>query len=221
MKQESKTIVYKFSHDEREKLGGELARSFSTLRGIENEFDGVKADYKAKTTSAEANIDRLSTNITNGFEMRTLPCWCVFRMKDKQKDWYLSESDAVEADPKKVVLTENMGPDDFQQELIEAESKFDAREELQLFQAAEGDRGILVVGRLAGKWFSALRVKIGKLELNERLDAEQKCFTQRSDAVATAVKRVNAWAKDNLKDLAEGFQAAFDKVAEENKERVE
>ena len=173
MKNETKTVMYKFSHDEREKLGGDLARSFGALRGIESEFDGVKADYKAKTTAAEANIDRISTNITNGFEMRTLPCWCVFNLADKKKSWYLSEEDAKEADPKKVVLIENMGPDDFQLELLEAESKFDAREELQLFQPVEGDRGILVVGRLAGKWFSALRVKIGKLELNERLDAEQ------------------------------------------------
>lgn len=69
--------------------------------------------------------------------------------------------------------------------------------------------------------FSALRVRIGKLSLNERLDAEQKCFKTRPDAVATAIKRVNAWYKDNLKDLALGFQEESKKVAEAHKERVE
>jgi hypothetical protein len=110
---------------------------------------------------------------------------------------------------------------DFQQELIEAEAKFDAREEIELFKPAEGDRGILVVGRLAGRWFSALRVKIGKLELSERLDAEQKSVKERPAAVALAVKRFNAWAKDNLKDLAAGFADSANTVAEAHKERAE
>lgn len=221
MKTENKTIKYTFNHNEREQLGGELARSFGTLRSIEGEFDQIKAEYKAKTAAAEANIDRVSQCITNGFEMRTLPCWCVFRVKDKAKDWYLSEELAQAADPKTVVLTEKMAPEDFQLELVEAESKFEHRCELQLFQPAEGDRGILAVGKFGGKWFSALRIKIGKLELNERLDSEQQCFNQRADAVSTAVKRVNAWAKENLKDLAEGFKSAFDKVEEANREIVE
>lgn len=232
MKSETKTIKHSYSHEERETLGSDLARAFGSLRGVENEFDQVKASYKSKTTEAEAKIDRISTNITNGFEMRDVVCVVRYRPADKEKDYYVeSEVAKLELDTNNgnkaaskwppVVLTEKMTADDFQQELIEAESKFDAREEIQLFQPVEGDRGLLIVGRLAGRWFSALRVKIGKLELNERLDAEQKAYKLRSDAVATAVKRVNEWAKNNLKDLAAGFQESFKAVAEANKERVE
>ncbi len=221
MKPETKNIKHTFSHDEREQLGSDLAHSFGYLRGVEAEFDQVKASYKAKTTEAEARIDRISTNITNGFEMRGTTCFAAFRVKDREKDFYLNEAAAKNADPKCVVLTEPMTADDFQQELIASEAKFDAREEIQLFTPTEQDHGVLVVGRLGGKWFSALRVRIGKLELNERLDAEQKCVKERSAAVALAVKRVNEWAKANLKDLAKGFSDQFNIVLDANKERVE
>lgn len=221
-KTEIKNVRHNYTHEELEQLGGDLARAFSALRGVETEFDQVKASYKSKTAEAEARIDRLSTNRMNGFEMRELPCFVVFRPRDKEKDYYTTEA-AANKPSKDIppVLTERMTNNDFQQELIQAESKFDAREEIPLFKPAEGDRGILVVGRLAGKWFSALRVKIGKLELDERLDAEQKCFKKRPDAVTTAVDRVNIWAKQNLKDLASGFQDSFKAVAEAHKERAE
>jgi hypothetical protein len=232
MKVETKTVKHTYDHTEREQLGGDLARSIGAIRGIEAEFDGIKSSYKAKTAEAEARIDRLSTNISNGFDMREEPCVVTFRTKDKEKDYWL-ESDAKQV-PDGIeigqglvsigilpVMTERMTSDDFQQELIEAESKFDAREEIQLFAPAEGDRGLLVVGRFGGKWFGALRVKIGKLELNERLDSEQPCTVTRADAVKVAVKRVNDWAKSNLKDLAAGFQSSFNAVEKLHSERME
>jgi hypothetical protein len=226
MKQETKIIKHQFTHEEREQLGSDLARAFGGLRGIESELDSIKASYKSKTAEAEAKIDRLSTDITSGFVMRDTPCFVVYRPIDKEKDFYLTEVDAksgengLKGNPL-AVLTERMSASDFQQELLEAESKFDAREEIELFKPTETDRGILVVGRLADKWFSALRVKIGKLELNERLDAEQKCWKERSAAVSIAVKRVNDWAKSNLKDLAAGFQESFRAVEADHKERAE
>lgn len=222
LKTEVKNIRHDFSDTEKQQLGGELARSIGTLRGIETEFDGVKASYKSKTAEAEARIDRISTDITNGFVMRDTACFVVYRPADKEKDYYVTEASA--ANPSKEVppvLTEKMTADDFQRELIETEAKFDAREEIELFKPAGGDRGVLVVGRLAGKWFSALRVKIGKLELNERLDAEQKSVKERPAAVALGVKRLNAWAKENLKDLATGFAESANNVVEAHKERTE
>lgn len=232
MKTEIKNIRHVFTLEERDAIGGELARAFGALRGIENEFDQIKSSYKAKTTEQEAKIDRLSTDRSNGFLMRDTSCVVIFRPAQKEKD-YFTEEDAKQV-PEGIslvaglaaigilpALTERMTADDFQQELIEAESKFNAREEIELFKPAEGDRGILVVGRLAGHWFSALRVKIGKLELNERLDSEQPSCKARADAVSTAVKRFKEWSKANLKDLARGFEAAADEVIQNHKERAE
>ena len=221
LKTEVKNLRHNFTGEEKQELGGALARAFGAHRGVEAEFDGVKATYKAKLTESEARIDGLSTALMNGFELRDQECFVVYRPGKGEKDYYLDEECARLETKEEVVLTERMTADDFQQELIEAESIFDCREEIQLFQPAEGDRGILVVGRLAGKWFGALRVKIGKLELNERLDAEQPCTKARADAVATAIKRVKEWAKKNLGELAEGFKTAFNSVEEAHKERVE
>jgi hypothetical protein len=211
-----KSVKHTFSSEERNQIGGDLARAIGGLRGIEAEFDQVKASYKAKTAEAEAKIDSLSTNLINGFEMRNKPCVVVFRPAAKKKDFYLPD-DPIDLP----VLTEDMTRDDFQTELIQAESKFDLREEIQLFQSTETDSGILVVGRFASKWFSALRVKVGKLALEERLDSEQRAFKLRPDAVSHAVKRVSEWAKANMKEHARGFQDSFQKVIEAHQERTE
>lgn len=223
---EIKNIKHTFTSDERNDLGGQLARSIGGLRGIEAEFDQVKASYKAKVTEAEAKIDNLSTGLVNGFEMRNERCRVNFRPKDREKD-YVLESDFEKYTAGKlggaltVVLTEPMAKDDYQAELVLAESKFDAREEINLFQPTDTDRGVLIVGRFAGKWYSALRVKIGKLTLDERLDSEQRAFKLRPDAVRHAVKRVKDWAKENLQKHADGFIPGFDAAFEAQKDRAE
>lgn len=221
LKIEVKSVRHNFTPEERNEIGSSLARSIASCRGIEAEFDQVKASYKAKTTEAEARIDNLSTSLMNGFDMRNERCIVIFRPAQRQKDFYLESEFSTEPGGSGPVVTEEMTREDFQADLIQAESKFDNREEIQLFKPAEGDWGILVVGRFAGKWFSALRVKIGKLTLEERLDSEQKAFKYRPDAVSTAVKRINDWAKANLKDLAKGFEESFRGVIDAHKERTE
>jgi hypothetical protein len=212
---EVKNIKHSFTNEERNEIGANLARTIGGLRGTEAEFDQVKASFKARITEADARIDKLSTDLVNGFEMRNKRCIVVFYPAERKKRYSLEGGDMT------VVLEEEMTKDDFQAELLQAESAFDCREEITLFKPQNNDEGLLVVGRLASKWFSALRVRIGKLELTERLDSEQRSFKQRPDAVAHAVKRVNAWAKENLKDLADGFKASFDAVQEAHKEREE
>ena len=200
------------------------------MRGVEAEFDQVKASFKARTAECEARIDSLSTGLINGFDMRPERCVVVFRPADRKKDFYLEADYKANTDglglvpapsAKLPALIEDMTWDDFQADLLQAESAFDAREEIELFKPAAGDEGKLVVGRLAGKWFSALRVKIGKMELTERLDAEQKCVKERSAAISISVKRFQKWAKDNLKDLAKGFETAAEEIIEAHKERAE
>lgn len=167
LKIEVKNVKHVFTEAERNALGDSLARTIGAKRGNEAEFDQVKSSFKAKITENEARIDRLSTDLVNGFEMRDKKCIVVFRPKDRQKDYYLEGTDP-ETQP---LVTEEMTRDDYQADLLQAESKFDLREEINLFQPQENDAGILAVGKLAGNWFTALRVKIGKLELTERLDS--------------------------------------------------
>lgn len=219
---ETKSVKHVFTPEEKNAIGQDLAQAIATHRNVQAELDQVKAMFKAKVTECEAKIDTLSTTMINGWDMRNERCVVIFRPKDRQKDYVLEADFAKNNGKSTVVLTEEMTNDDFQAELVQAESKFECREEIPLFPATETEHGILVVGRLAGKWFSALRVKIGRLTLDERLDSEQKACKQRADAILSAVKRVNVWAKEALgRETAKGFEDHFSAAYESQKERVE
>ena len=139
LKTETKNISHKFTLEERDQLGLDLAQSFAKLRGIDAEFDQVKSSFKARITEMEARIDRLSTDRTNGFVMRDTPCFVAYNTKQKEKYYFLDEESAVSVQrlcnvggtkgcpPSECVLTEKMTANDFQQELIEAESKIAVR----------------------------------------------------------------------------------------------
>lgn len=216
-KTESKSIKHPFTPIEREDLGKGLALCVGSLRGLLAEFDQVKKDYKAKESTHEAKIDLLSTNLCNGFEMRTVRCSVVYRPKDKKKDYYL-EGHTNGDEP---VLIEDMLPEDYQAELLAAESKFDLSERIQLFPPTETDNGALIVGKFGKHWYSALRITVGRLKLEERLDSEQQGFRQRWDAITHAAKRAEKWYKKEFKEQGQGFQEPLLTAIEPHREREE
>lgn len=220
-KTELKNIKHTFTPDERNQIGGDLARAIAALRGHEADFDNVKAGFKAKLTAADAQIDNLSTSLMNGFDMRNVKCLVVFRPKERKKDYFIEEDHAKLNGECPPILIEDMTAADFQADLLQAESKFDKREEINLFQPTATDRGIMVVGRLGSKWFSALRITIGKLALEERLDSEQRSYKERFDAVDAGSKRAWKWLKAELKEQAGGFESGLASAVEAQKERVE
>lgn len=226
-KVEVKNVKHQFTAEERSDIGGSLARQIGEHRSIESEFDQVKASFKSRIAECDARIDRLSTDLVNGFTMRDSQCAVVFFPKEGNKAYYLMEvwenhngSLDTMGSP---VARETMTEGDFQWELIQAESKFDCREEISLFPTVPPDYGVLVVGRLAeDKWFAALRVQVGRFRLDERLNGEQRCFKLRADAVSHTIKRVSEWADEKLKkEAAAGFKEGFKKVESAQKERVE
>lgn len=226
-KVETRAIRHNFTPEEKQDLGYRLAQEFSNKVSILADFEAVKKDYKSKEATADAQIQQLHNSLINGFDIRATECFVVFRPRDKKKDFYLV-ADLKEKDERpfpypemRPVMTLDMDSGDFQQELIQAESKFDKREEIALFPAIEGNYGMLVVGAFAGKWFSALRIKIGKNVLDERLDSEQKAFKFREDAVKAAGKRGLKWFEDNLQEHAKGFEEPIRKALEAQKGRVE
>lgn len=218
---EVKNIKHAYTDTELNELGASLARAIGTLRGIENEFDQVKSSYKAKTSEAEAKIDSLSTSRVNGFEMRNEKCVVVFRPKQREKDFYLESEFSEDTGKSGILLTESMTQEDYALELFQAESVFDLRAELEIFKPIGDDNGKLIVGKFGKLWYQALRVKIGKLELNERLDSEQKGFKERADAIESAAKRFTDWSTKNFKDQARGFQDGLKALVEANKELAE
>jgi hypothetical protein len=218
---ETKSVKHTFTPEEIMQLNGDFRRSYDSLKSVEAEFDSVKATYKAKTTEAESRMETLSATLNAGFEMRQEKCRVVLTPKESKK-YYFLEASPEDSEP---VLIEPMTPADFQAELIEAEGKFELREEIPLFAALgenSSDNGTLIIGRLNKLWYAALRVNIGTRILGERLDSEQPANKKRFDAVKRGCKRFDEWVTENLgKDEAKGFQNGIADVLEKHKEREE
>jgi hypothetical protein len=219
-----RSVKHIFTTEEVAQLNTEFRQSFANLKSVEAEFDSVKASYKAKTTEAESRMETLNATLQAGFEHREKPLAVVMDMKLGKKFFYL-ESDLVEGElPKKSepVIVEAVTDADRQQELLEAEAKFESKEDIQLFQATENDRGVLTVGRLDGKWYSALRVKIGTRKIEERLDSEQACSKKRFDQITRSCKFFSDWLDKNLgREEAKGFKNGIELVKAEHTEREE
>lgn len=224
----NKTLRHDFTPEERNELGSELARQIAAVRGIEAEFDQIKASYKARTSEAAARVDSISTSLMNGFEMRDKRCVIVFRPKTRQKLFILEADFEKKGEKATPALVEEMTPEDFQADLLQAESVFEKREEIPLFVPAEKDFGIVIVGRCkpdgakAPLWFAALRIQIGAAKLEERLDTEQPSAKKRFDILQRAAKRAGQWMAETLGDAAAlGFVEPIQKAIEAQKEREE
>jgi len=173
----------------------------------------VKAVWKAKTTEAESRMETLNATLQAGFELREKPLVRILDLVAGKKRFYLEdEIDPVSGEAALgalPVIVEDLSDADRQQELLEAEEQFEKRENIELFKPAGQDTGVLTVGRLNGKWFSALKVTIGKNSIKERLDGEQKATKGRPDAMRQGVKRFTAWVEEQLgKEPAKGFTNA-------------
>lgn len=226
MKRENKIIKHEFTDIEKADLNQQFRRAHKDVEVIESELDSVKSSYKAKITEAEAKAKTLDALLDAGFVNRDTECVVVYRPKDGEKDYYLITQVDFEKDGvnkgEKPAHTERMTNEDMQGELLAAEAKFELREDIILFTPTANDIGILVVGRLAGKWYAALRCKVGGREIKERLDSEQKGVKHRADQVTTSVKRFQAWLNTALgKDAALGFHAGLDVVIDQHREREE
>jgi len=168
----------------------------------------------------------LDATLQAGFEYREKKVVVLFDVKAGKKSFFLNgdydEKTGVFAEDALPVMVENMTQDDYQTELIQAEAEFNHRKEIQIFPATGNDYGVLVVGEQGGKWFSALRVKIGGVEIKERLDSEQSCSKSRSVQIERSLGRFMDFVKENLgAEESKGFKNAVELVKAEQKELVE
>lgn len=224
LKTVKRSVKHVFTPTEVAGLNVDFGQAYDALGAAEADFEAVKAVHKSKITEAETRMTTLRATINAGFEFREKLLVLVLDMKGGKKFFYL-ESDLVDGElPKtaEAVLIESITEADRQQELIEAESKFECREEIQLFAPAKDDFGVLTVGRFGKKWFGSLRVKIGTRVLTERLDSEQPTCKERFDMVKRSCKRFTDWLIANLgADEAKGFQGSLADVLAAHKEKEE
>lgn len=217
-----KNVRHDFTSDEIKMLNVDFGQAFDTLGAVESEFDNVKAVWKAKTTEAESHMKTLRATINAGFEHRLKDCVVIFRPADKKKDFFLqTDWENQEKGFAVPIATEDMTTADFEQDLIQAESGFENRVELELWNVG-ADIGILVVGKLKNKWFTAVRANVGSVRIEERLDSEQVSAKKRFEALQWASSRLAKWLKANLgKDVAKGFEEVIFKAVDGEKEKAE
>lgn len=217
-KVEVKFVRHNFSDAEKLVFGNDLGQAIAAARAVETEFNTVKASFKLRAEEAKTRIDSLGTKLQAGFEMRESRCRVVYDAKARRKFFYLEDAPEDAA----TVLDEPMTGDDFQQDLLIAESAFELRDELPIFAPAGNDRGIIVIGRHNSRWFTALRIQVGSKSISERLDSEQPSTKERADAIRKAARRSKEWIVDNLgKDAFEGFKAGLEALVKANEEIVE
>lgn len=226
LKNMKRSVKHVFTPEETANLNVDFRQAYANLHAVNAEFDSVKSSYKAKVTEAESKMETLNATLQAGFEYREKEVVVVFDVKAGKKSFYLKsdydeKAGAVNADAVPVIV-ENMTQDDYQTELIQAEADFAKRKEIEIFPPAGNDFGVLVVGEQGGKWFSALRVKIGGVEIKERLDSEQSCSKNRFTQIERSLGRFLDFVKENLGvEESKGFKNAVELVKSGEKEKAE
>lgn len=239
LKTETKRVKHIFTADETAALNTGFRQAHRQVAVLESELDSVKSSYKVKVGEAEAKLEGIGAALDAGFELRDEECYVDYRHKDRIKAYYLKSevdtglaiykdwegvADAILRGKLKLepIHTEPMTAEDYQVELVLAEAKFERKEELPLFIPAGEDMGLLIVGRLNGRWYTALRAVVGGKKLSERLDSEQAAVKKRPDAVAKAAKRFGDWLKETSgKEVAKGFESSLDELVTAHREREE
>lgn len=218
---EKKSIKHTFTPAETAGLNIDFGNAYDAVKSAEADFDAVKAVHKSKITEAESKMTTLRATINAGFEYRETELQVVFYPVEKKKRYFAADADLKVDHKAAPILVEAMNPADFQADLIQAESIFESQTRLELWRAGESS-GFLIVGRLLGSWYCALRGNIGNNKLGERLDSEQPCFKKRSDAIARAGKRCEAWITSAVgKEALPGFKDTIKKVVDAEAEKAE
>ena len=219
-----RSVKHTFTAEETAQLNVEFRQAFANLKAVQADAANVKSQLKAKETEAESRMETLNSTLQAGFEFQDTPLVIVMDFEEGKKFFYL-ESLLVDGElPKDAepIITEPVTDADRQQELIEAEARFECKEDIALFTPAGADSAIMTVGRMDGKWFSALRVSIGTRIINERLDAEQPASKNRADQVKRTAKRFQEWLVENLgREESKGFVNSLELVKAEHAEREE
>ncbi len=182
----SKLVKLTLTDTDRLRIGRELSEAINRKRNVEAEFDDVKSSYKAKLTAAESEIDRNSTTLSLGFEMRTEPVWVTYLPKEGKKEYRLEKHTAKDAP----VAVLDMEPEDYALELIEAEEPFVHRLTFQLLEIDQASVSVVLASTDKVKWVSALRGKIGSAQFNERLDSLQRTSNGPGPALELALVRL-------------------------------
>lgn len=106
-------LRYNFLESELREKAQSLGEAVQKMSQIEDEISSIKKDYAKQLTQKQGEINELSNNITQKYEMRNTPCFLHknFKMKERQ---YLDHDSAI-------LKTEPLTPQDYQLMIDRAE----------------------------------------------------------------------------------------------------
>ncbi len=102
---------YEFSDKEKQQMGQELALKYKDKAAINDEKQSVMSQFKDRIDRVELNINTLSRNINDGYELRDFECTV-----EKDFDAHLKHYRDVRT--KKVISSVPLDPSDYQGKFI-------------------------------------------------------------------------------------------------------
>lgn len=78
-------LKYTFNQDERNELASDLANAYYDRTELESQLASIKADFKGKIGSIEAQIEKQTRRIRDGYEMREIECEVQFHTPEEGK----------------------------------------------------------------------------------------------------------------------------------------
>lgn len=79
----TESVKYQFGQSELVDIARNQARLINEKMAAEDEFNNVKADYKATITKLDADVTKCTLRITSGYEMRSIKCLLLKFRPDK------------------------------------------------------------------------------------------------------------------------------------------
>jgi hypothetical protein len=101
------THKYQFKPEEVAQNSDQLARFVIEKKEIESDFREVKSSYKAKLDEKDAQINKYSHYVAQGFDMRDVECRVLVNYKEKVKQY-------ISIATNEVIKTEELNNEDYQ-----------------------------------------------------------------------------------------------------------
>lgn len=100
-KLEKTTVMlrYNFTEAELKEKAQSLGEAVQKISQIEDELSSIKKDYGKQITQKQGEINELSNNITQKYEMRNTPCFLHKNFKMKERQYLDHDSTILKTEP--------------------------------------------------------------------------------------------------------------------------
>lgn len=92
-------IRYEFTRPELEEKAQLLGEAIKKVASLADELASIKKDYGKQLTEKQGQINELSDNITQKYEMRNTPCFLHKNFKMKERQYLNHDGELLKTEP--------------------------------------------------------------------------------------------------------------------------